>query len=240
VRTARAIIVWALLPLAIAGALTLSAAATIGLAEAAGVPPTISPAAVGMLEVVSLTGTLLWVFVGNGSLRRDAVLATVAASLVSLVAGFHAYGLFGAVAPLALVGVVHLASRAWREPWGEDTEPAEPVVDDAPVAEPDEPADPAPVAVSATVRQLRPSPLRQSSANVSRDCVAMPGPSPTWPQPPRNWTYGAQTWRDACEAHYRGMGRPTLMTEFGLTKPNHARQVSDAVRPFKQGEQVRA
>jgi hypothetical protein len=95
-------------------------------------------------------------------------------------------------------------------------------------------------AVSATVRQLRPSPLRQSTANVSRACVAMPGPSPTWPQPPRNWTYGAQTWRDACEAHYRGMGRPTLMTEFGLTKPNHARQVSDAVRPFKQGEQVRA
>ncbi|MDN5919374.1 MAG: hypothetical protein L0I76_30470 [Pseudonocardia sp.] len=132
-KTARVVIVAVLLPLAIAGALVLSASATIDLATSWRVPVQIAPAAVAMLEIVSLAGTLLWVLVGSRSLRRDAVVATLAASLVSLVAGVHAYGLFGPVAPLALVGVVHLASRAWREDWA-----AEPVVADE---DADSPAD---------------------------------------------------------------------------------------------------
>lgn len=129
VRATRLIIVCALLPLAIAGALILSASSTMSLATSAGVSPQVAPAAVAMLEIVSLTGTLLWVLVANRSLRRDAVLATLAASLVSLVAGLHAYGLFGAVAPVALVGTVHLASRAWREDWAEGVAAAHDIAD---------------------------------------------------------------------------------------------------------------
>lgn len=121
---ARAVIVWLLLPAAIVGALVLSASATIDLATSHGVPATIAPAAVAMIEIASLAGTLMWVLVARWSLRRDAIAATIAATTVALVAGVHAYGWFGAVGAVALVIIVHLASRAWREDWS-DTEPAD-------------------------------------------------------------------------------------------------------------------
>lgn len=147
-RAWRLVIVGVLLPLAIIGALILSASATVELATSQGVPPQIAPAAVGMLEVASLAGTLMWVLVARRSLRRDAVVVTLAATGVALIAGLHAYGWFGAVGALALVGTVHLASRAWREPWTEPHQPPRPTPRPATVADlvahhPQEPAAPA-------------------------------------------------------------------------------------------------
>ena len=112
---ARIVIVAVLLPLAITGALILSAAATMNLFTSQGV--TVAWAAVGMLEVTSLAGTLLWVLVSNPSLRRDAIVVTCGATGVALVAGVFAYGPVGAVAGVLLVALTHLASRAWREDW---------------------------------------------------------------------------------------------------------------------------
>lgn len=118
------VLVGALLPLAIAAALILSATATTGLATRSGVTTSIAWATPLMLEIVSLVGTLLWVLVRRRSLRRDAIAVTLAASAVALVAGLAAYGLFGLIAPCALVATVHLASRAWREDWDDDAQPA--------------------------------------------------------------------------------------------------------------------
>lgn len=162
---ARIVIVAVLLPLAIAGALVLSAAATMNLFSSQGV--TVAWAAVGMLEVTSLAGTLLWVLVANPSLRRDAILVTCAATGVALVAGVFAYGPVGAVAGVLLVALTHLASRAWREPWAEPrpepvtesrTLPEQPrtvqdlVEDHEPFIESEEFTQPAPVRTLAVAR----------------------------------------------------------------------------------------
>lgn len=204
-RATRLIIVCALLPLAITGALALSASSTMSLATSAGVSPRAAPAAVAMLEIVSLTGTLLWVLVANRSLRRDAVLATLAASLVSLVAGLQAYGLFGAVAPVALVGTVHLASRAWREDWSSASSPAS-------AGDADKAAPPQPVTVQDyldTQPNLEePAPVR--ALTVARD--------------PEN-----EQLQRARELVKQGVGRPTLKRELGVTD-HRARQILAEVK----------
>lgn len=166
-RAARIVIVAGLLPVAIVGALVLSASATIDLATSHGVPTRIAPAAVAMLEIASLAGTLMWVLVARWSLRRDAIVATLSATGVALVAGVHAYGWFGAVGAVALVVIVHLASRAWREPWAEPrpepvtesrTLPEQPrtvqdlVEDHEPFIESEEFTQPAPVRTLAVAR----------------------------------------------------------------------------------------
>lgn len=133
---ARIVIVAVLLPLGITGALVLSAGATIHLFASRGVP--VAWAAVGMLEVTSLAGTLLWVLVENRSLRRDAILVTCGATGVVLIAGVVAYGPVGAVPGALLVVLTHVASKAWREPWTQVTDrtlpsgAGEPVLDDNP------------------------------------------------------------------------------------------------------------
>lgn len=206
---ARHLIVCLLLPLAVAGALVLSASATIDLATSHGVPATIAPAAVAMLEIASLAGTLMWVLVARWSLRRDAIIATLAATGVALMAGVHAYGWFGAVGAVALVVIVHLASRAWREPWTEsppepltesDTLPAEPrtvqdLVDDRePQTDSEEFLEPAPVRALTVARAPEDEQLQRARQLVEQ-----------------------------------GAGRPTLKRELGVTD-HRARQILAEVR----------
>jgi len=148
-RWPRVIVVALLLPLGILGALALSAAATIELAGAQNVPVDVRPAAVAMLEVVSAAGTLLAIFARTGRLRNRAMAGVVAASIVSLIAGLLAYGLFGLVAPILLVWLVHLAAEAYQELRAERTtdkpKPA-PVPVEAKTNEPEPTPEPDPVA----------------------------------------------------------------------------------------------
>lgn len=203
----RLVIVAGLLPLAIAGALVLSASATIDLATTQGVPPAIAPAAVGMLEVASLAGTLMWVLVARRSLRRDAIIVTLAATGVALVAGLHSYGWFGAVGPLALVGTVHLASRAWREPWAEE----KPIPDLAPRTVAD--------LVATTAAPVAPAP--------TSSVEAVPGR--VRDHAPDGWKSDDATWRRAVELVEDGMGRPKLADTLQIS-PSQARMVVDHVR----------
>lgn len=204
---ARKVIVWLLLPLAILGTLVLSASATIDLAASHGVPASIAPAAVAMLEIVALAGTLMWVLVERWSLRRDAIITTIAATGVALIAGVHAYGWFGAVFPVFLVAIVHNASRAWREPWTEDqrepltesqTLPAprtvQDLVDTQPSTESEEFTEPAPVRALAVARSPEDEQLQRA-----RELVG------------------------------RGAGRPTLKRELGVTD-HRARQILAEVK----------
>lgn len=148
-RWPRLVVVGGLLPLGILGALALSAAATIALAAAQGVPVEVRPAAVAMLEVVSTAGTLLAIFARTPRLRNRAMAGVVAASIVSLIAGLMAYGLFGVVAPLLLVWLVHLAAEAYQElraerstAVSEQVSAPVPAVPDVPVDAPAPPVEP--------------------------------------------------------------------------------------------------
>lgn len=164
-KTAQKLIVWALLPLAIVGALVMSASATIDLFTSQGVSDRIAWAAVLMLEVTALAGTLLWVLVARRSLRRDAVLVTVCATGVALVAGVYVYGPVGAVAGVLLVLLTHLASRAWREDWADDPVDGEAdlrlTVQDLVDAQPDL-EEPAPVRTLTVARDPEDAQLRRA------------------------------------------------------------------------------
>lgn len=105
-----------LLVAAMVAAVGLSASATIRLAEDSRVTPTIAPLSVALLEVLAVTGTLLWVLDRRRSVRHQAAAGVLLSSGVTLVAGAHSYGWFGAVAPIGLVVTVHLVSTAWRDP----------------------------------------------------------------------------------------------------------------------------
>lgn len=112
-----------LLCLAVAGALVLSASSTIHQAAVSRVPVGAPQwAAVALLEVVSVLGTLL--AVTRPDLRWRAMGAVAGAALVTLVAGWNAYGAMGLVAPLGLVYAVDLAAAAWRDPKPATGEPA--------------------------------------------------------------------------------------------------------------------
>ena len=105
---------------AIGCALVLSGTATVALAAAVNVPGWAHPAAVGIVEVVAVTGTWLWVT--EPRLRWEAATAVVLASAVSGYAGVHAYGVFGLVGPVGAIVTTHLVARAWTVP----PAPAEP------------------------------------------------------------------------------------------------------------------
>lgn len=125
------VVVRGLLPLGILGALTLSAAATVALARGQGMTDLVPYAAVAMLEVTSVAGTLLAIFGLTGRLRDRALVAVGVVAAVQLVAGWTAYGWFGVVGPVLLVYLVHLAAEAWQEDRG-----AAPVAVVASVVEP--------------------------------------------------------------------------------------------------------
>ncbi|MCO7196629.1 hypothetical protein [Pseudonocardia sp. McavD-2-B] len=99
---------------AIGCALVLSGTATVALAAAVNVPGWAHPAAVGIVEVVAVTGTWLWVT--EPRLRWEAATAVVLASAVSGYAGVHAYGAFGLVGPVGAIVTTHLVARAWTVP----------------------------------------------------------------------------------------------------------------------------
>lgn len=109
------VVVALLLPFGIVGALFLSGSSTIAKASFHGVPGGVLWAAVAMLEIVSLAGTVTWVFARTLELRDAGRWATIAAGGVTAVAGWSAYGWFGLVGPSFAVGLVHLASLAYRE-----------------------------------------------------------------------------------------------------------------------------
>lgn len=183
-RWPRLFVVAVLLPSGIVGALVLSALATMDKAARHGVPVGVQPFAVAMLEVVSIAGTLLAIFAGTVRLRRHAMGAVVGASVVSLVAGWSAFGWFGALGPLSLVYLVHLAVGAWQELRTERR--AQTVVDQPAPAVPDVPVvAPAPPAAEAG----RPS-----------------SPRPVEPEPPRPGVV-YRLWSASGELLYIGMSQ---------------------------------
>lgn len=99
---------------AILCALVLSASSTVALAARVGVPGWAHPFAVGLLEVVAVAGT--WIWMTDPRLRLEAAAAVGMASTVTGIGGVAAYGWFGIVAPLGLIVTVHLIARAWTEP----------------------------------------------------------------------------------------------------------------------------
>lgn len=109
------VVVWLLLPLAIVGAGAMSGYATLALAARHGVPVEVRPFLLGMVEVVSLSGTLGAIFATGSRLQTRAMVAVVASSTVALVAGWQAAGWVGALAAPFLVYLVHLAAEAWAE-----------------------------------------------------------------------------------------------------------------------------
>lgn len=121
---------------AIGCALVLSATATVALAAFVDVPGWAHPFAVGMLEVVSVTGTWLWVT--DRRMRGEAAVAVLLASAVTGYAGVHAYGAFGLVAPIGLIVTVHLVSRAWTVDTAPERVQATITVDETHVAAPDD------------------------------------------------------------------------------------------------------
>lgn len=99
---------------AILCALVLSASSTVALAARVGVPGWAHPFAVGLLEVVAVAGT--WIWMTDPRLRLEAAAAVGMASTVTGIGGVAAYGWFGIVAPLGLIVTVHLIARAWTDP----------------------------------------------------------------------------------------------------------------------------
>ncbi|MFE7203812.1 hypothetical protein ACFU8R_26445 [Pseudonocardia alni] len=98
---------------AILCALVLSSSSTFALAARVGVPGWAHPFAVGLLEVVAVAGT--WIWMTDPRLRLEAAAAVGMASTVTGIGGVAAYGWFGIVAPLGLIVTVHLIARAWTE-----------------------------------------------------------------------------------------------------------------------------
>lgn len=204
-RLPRLVLTGLLLPLAIIGALVLSASATVDLFTSQGVDESIVWAAVLMVEVTVLAGTLLWLLVERRSLRRDARLVTLGATAVTLVAGLVAYGPVGAVAGVFAVAVTHLASRAWREPWN-----------DEPVARP------ARAATVAELVQARPAPARQDTPPPVQ-CPVPAAPEPT-AAVPEWWPHTPEMFEQAVRDAKAGTGRPTLIKRYEI-KDHQARKV---------------
>lgn len=128
-----AVVVVVLLPLAVVGSAVLSGAGTLALFANAGFPEQVQPFGLGMVEVLSLAGTLLRVFAVGEKLRRDALVAVLGSTAVSMVGGFALAGWVGLLAGIALVGLVHLAAESWLELRARSTAPAA-VVDQASTA----------------------------------------------------------------------------------------------------------
>lgn len=88
--------------------LVLSASSTLAKAEAVGVPGAALWSAVGVLELVSLAGTLRWLTATTKRGRLHAVVVVGLVAVVTGVAGWASYGWFGLVAPVAVVLTLHM------------------------------------------------------------------------------------------------------------------------------------
>ena len=119
---------------AVGCALALTSSSTVRLAAAAGVPAWAHPFAVGMLEVVAVTGT--WLLLTEPRIRVEGAVAVVLAAGVTATGGALAYGWFGLVAPACSLIVVHLIARVWAP-----DAPASPVPTELPET-PEEPETP--------------------------------------------------------------------------------------------------
>lgn len=104
----------ALLILSVACGLLLSGSATMKWAGDSHVPPGLTPFTVGMLELTTVVGTILWIL-ARGFLRAQAIVTVVGSAFVTLLAGVHSYGPLGAVAPVGSVLVIHLVAAAWKQ-----------------------------------------------------------------------------------------------------------------------------
>lgn len=91
--------------------LILSASSTMAKATAVHVPSAIVWSAVGVLELVSLAGTLRWLTASTARGRAHAIVVVVLAALVTAQAGWSAYGWWGAIAPLAVVVTIHMVNE---------------------------------------------------------------------------------------------------------------------------------
>jgi hypothetical protein len=116
--------------------LVLSASSTLAKAAAVHVPGAALWSAVGVLELVSLAGTLRWLTATTARGRVHAMVVVAAVAVVTGVAGVAVYGWFGLVAPIAIVATIHMVHETLA-----DTEtPArtsEPVTEVIPVTEPE-------------------------------------------------------------------------------------------------------
>lgn len=96
--------------------LVLSASSTMDKAANSHVPGAILWSSVGVLELVSLAGTLRWLTASTIRGRRHAVVIVSAAAAVTGFAGWAAYGWFGLVAPIAVVATIHMVSETLSDP----------------------------------------------------------------------------------------------------------------------------
>lgn len=88
--------------------LWLSASSTLHKAELVHVPSGAVWSAVGVLELVSLAGTMRWLIARNRRGRVHAIGVVAAVAVVTGFAGWAAYGWFGLVAPIAVVATIHM------------------------------------------------------------------------------------------------------------------------------------
>lgn len=117
--------------------LILSASSTMAKATAVHVPPAIVWSAVGVLELVSLAGTLRWLTATTARGRAHAIVVVALAALVTAQAGWSAYGWWGALAPVAVVATIHMISETLS-----DSDQSTVVETTTPVEQPIEPTEP--------------------------------------------------------------------------------------------------
>lgn len=186
--------------------LWLSASSTLNKAELVHVPAGAVWSAVGVLELVSLAGTMRWLIARNRRGRVHAIAVVAAVAVVTGFAGWAAYGWFGLVAPIAVVATIHMVhetlddltpgERQWGGPAEVDTPPVQPST--APELEaPTKPAvEPAPEQheveqAAPALRLMRPvdnpalpAPTEPESVDdpAPTDPLRIPGASRTWRQ----------------------------------------------------------
>lgn len=95
--------------------LIFSASATIAKAASVHVPPGVTWSAIGFLELLSLAGTMRWLTATTSRGRTHAVLIVAAVAAVTAQAGWSFYGWWGVLAPLAVVGTVHMVAETLRD-----------------------------------------------------------------------------------------------------------------------------
>lgn len=143
--------------------LVLSASSTLTKAELVHVPGGALWSAVGVLELVSLAGTLRWLTASTARGRAHAIVVVAAVATVTSFAGWAAYGWLGLVAPIAVVATIHMVHETltdlespaeWplAEPWGGPDAVADTVP--AVVTEPDTGTDDADIDWSLSERKL--------------------------------------------------------------------------------------
>jgi hypothetical protein len=88
--------------------LIFSASATMSKAASVHVPSGVVWSAVGFLELLSLAGTLRWLTARTARGRAHAIVVVALAAAVTAQFGWTFYGWVGTLAPLAVVGTIHM------------------------------------------------------------------------------------------------------------------------------------